>query len=123
MLRFDALYSGRVSGRSQIQQSSDKSHRWAPGAGVPAMPTEIQIPITILLIDDDGWSITRLHTPRDETTDPHEWGGSAVLRSHFDVLRRGRSTNSAASSASLRSVLRGAPICARMVSPRAKSVT
>jgi hypothetical protein len=47
----------------------------------------------------------------------------AVLRSHFDALRRGRSTNSAASSASLRSVLRGAPICARMVSPRAKSVT
>ena len=74
-------------------------------------------------IDDDGWSITRLHTLRDETTDPHELGGSAVLRSHFDALRRGRSTNSAASSASLRSVLRGVPICARMVSPRAKSVT
>ena len=32
-------------------------------------------------------------------------------------------TKSAASSASLRSVLRGVPICARMVRPRAKSVT
>ncbi len=67
-------------------------------------------------------SITRLHTLRDETTDPHELGGFAVLRSHFVALRRGRSTNSVASSASLRSVLRGVPICARMVSPRAKSV-
>ena len=37
--------------------------------------------------------------------------------------RRGRSTKSAASSASLRSVLRGVPNCARMVRPRAKSVT
>jgi hypothetical protein len=37
--------------------------------------------------------------------------------------RHGRSTRSAASSASLRSVLRGVPICARMVRPRAKSVT
>ena len=37
--------------------------------------------------------------------------------------RRGRSTKSAASSASLRSVLRGVPICARMVRPRAKSMT
>ena len=52
-----------------------------------------------------------------------ETRGSAVLRSHFDALRRGWSTKSAASSASLRSVLRGVPICARMVRPRAKSVT
>ncbi len=37
--------------------------------------------------------------------------------------RRDRSTKSAASSASLRSVLRGVPNCARMVRPRAKSVT
>lgn len=37
--------------------------------------------------------------------------------------RFGRSTKSAACSASLRSVLRGVPSCARMVSPRAKSVT
>ena len=37
--------------------------------------------------------------------------------------RRDRSTKSVASSASLRSVLRGVPICARMVRPRAKSVT
>ena len=37
--------------------------------------------------------------------------------------RRDRSTKSAASSASLRSVLRGVPRCARMVRPRAKSVT
>ena len=62
-------------------------------------------------------------TLRDETRDPDELGGSAVLRYHFDALRRGRSTKSAASSASLRSVLRGVPICARMVRPRARSVT
>ena len=37
--------------------------------------------------------------------------------------RRDRSTKSAASSASLRSVLHGVPNCARMVRPRAKSVT
>ena len=40
-----------------------------------------------------------------------------------DDRRRDRSTKSAASSASLRSVLRGVPICARMVRLRAKSVT
>ena len=38
-------------------------------------------------------------------------------------FRRGRSTKSAASSASLRSVLRCVPNSARMVRPRAKSVT
>ena len=37
--------------------------------------------------------------------------------------RRGRSTKSAASSASLRSVLRDMPICARIVRPRARSRT
>ena len=42
-------------------------------------------------------------------------------RSGAAFPRRGRSTKSAASSASLRSVLRGVPICARMVRPRAKS--
>src|SRR5271167_795844 len=66
---------------------------------------------------------TRYHTLVGERRDLHELGGSAVLRSHFDALRGGRSTNSAASSASLRSVLRGVPISARMVRPRAKSVT
>ena len=44
-------------------------------------------------------------------------------RSGAAFPRRGRSTKSAASSASLSSVLRGVPICARMVRPRAKSVT
>ena len=37
--------------------------------------------------------------------------------------RRGRSTKSAASSASLRSVLRDVPICARIVRPRVRSRT
>src|SRR5271154_6729598 len=44
-------------------------------------------------------------------------------RSGAAFPRRDRSTKSAASSASLRSVLRGVPIRARMVRPRAKSVT
>ena len=47
---------------------------------------------------------------------PHQHQPSGVA-----FPRRGRSTKSAASSASLRSVLRGVPICARMVRPRAKS--
>jgi hypothetical protein len=44
-------------------------------------------------------------------------------RSGVAFPRRGRRTKSVASSASLRSVLRGVPICARMVRPRARSVT
>ncbi len=44
-------------------------------------------------------------------------------RSGAALPRCGRSTKSAASSASLRSVLRGVPIRARMVRPRAKSMS
>ncbi len=46
-----------------------------------------------------------------------------LLRPITRLTRRSWSTKSAAASASLRSVLRGVPICARMVRPRAKSVT
>jgi hypothetical protein len=44
-------------------------------------------------------------------------------RSDATFPRRGRRTKSAASSASLSSVLRGVPICARMVRPRDRSRT
>ena len=59
-------------------------------------------------------------------------GGSRVALSNFTIQhqsadaafrRRGRSTKSAASSASLRSVLRDVPIRARIVRPRARSRT
>ena len=49
--------------------------------------------------------------------------GTSELFPMTRQTRRGRSAKLAASSASLRSVLRGVPICARMVSPRARSVT
>ena len=106
-LLFASRHSGRRSGYPSLNEHQGRHH-----AECESVKT------TRRLSPQSG--IVSSRRPMSATLQPsrirHQRSGAAFPR-------RGRSTKSAASSASLRSVLRGVPIRARMVRPRAKSVT
>ena len=89
----------------------------------PPFVQPCQCPSNSVLLTTSPLCSSDDETPRVARSCQLSWSFLSELFPITRQTRRGRSTKSAASSASLRSVLRGVPTSARMVRPRAKSVT